>query len=116
MRSAAFSTGLRGAGCPVLGGTHVLTANFTKTASNTWNYSLTIPAADVGQTGNPVVVKSGTLTFNGNGQLTSPTANVPVSINNLADGASNLSLTWDLTGPNGTFDLDAVSIVHAECP
>ena len=44
-----------------LGGTHVLTANFTKTASNTWNYALTIPAADVGQTGNPVTVKSGTL-------------------------------------------------------
>ena len=59
-----------------LGGTHVLTATFTKTASNTWNYDLTIPAADVGQTGNPVTVKSGTLTFNGNGQLTSPTGSV----------------------------------------
>jgi flagellar hook protein FlgE len=92
-----------------LGGTHVLTANFTKTASNTWNYSLTIPAADVGQTGNPVVVKSGTLTFNGNGQLTSPTANVPVSINNLADGASNLSLTWDLTDSSGNPLLSQVS-------
>ena len=39
-----------------LGGTHVLTANFTKTASNTWNYALTVPASDLGQTGNPVTV------------------------------------------------------------
>ena len=60
-----------------LGGTHVLTATFTKTASNTWNYALTIPATDVGQTGNPVTVKSGTMTFNGNGQLTSPTGTRP---------------------------------------
>jgi flagellar hook protein FlgE len=92
-----------------LGGTHVLTATFTKTASNTWNYALTIPASDVGQTGNPVSVKSGTLTFNGNGTLTSPTGSVPVSINNLADGASNLSLTWNLSDANGNGLLTQVS-------
>jgi flagellar hook protein FlgE len=92
-----------------LGGTHVLTANFTKAASNTWNYSLTIPAADLGQTGNPVTVKSGTLTFNGNGQLTSPTGSVAVNINGLADGASNLALSWNLTGPTGSGLLTQVS-------
>jgi flagellar hook protein FlgE len=92
-----------------LGGTHVLTATFTKTASNTWTYALSVPASDVGQTGNPVTVKSGTLTFNGNGQLTSPTGSVPVAINNLADGASNMSLTWNLTGTDGTGLLTQVS-------
>lgn len=92
-----------------LGGTHVLTANFTKTASNTWNYALTIPAADLGQTGNPVTVKSGTLTFNGNGQLTSPTGNVAVNINGLADGASNLALNWNLSDPSGNPLLSQVS-------
>ncbi len=92
-----------------LGGTHVLTATFTKTASNTWNYSLAIPASDLGQTGNPVTVKSGTLTFNGNGQLTSPTGSVPVTINNLADGASNMSLSWNLSGPTGAGLITQVS-------
>lgn len=92
-----------------LGGTHVLTATFTKTASNTWSYALTVPATDVGQTGNPVTVKSGTMTFNGNGQLTSPTGTVAVSINNLADGASNLALNWNLTGNNGNGLLTQVS-------
>lgn len=84
-----------------LGGTHVLTASFTKTAANTWTYAVTIPAADVGQTGNPVTVSSGTLTFNGNGQLVSPANNVPIQVNNLADGASPLNLTWDLFSSNG---------------
>jgi flagellar hook protein FlgE len=84
-----------------LGGTHVLTATFTKTASNTWSYALTIPATDVGQTGNPVTVKSGTLTFNGEGQLTSPTGIVPVAISGLADGASNMALSWNLSSPSG---------------
>jgi flagellar hook protein FlgE len=80
-----------------LGGTHVLTYNFTKTAANTWNYTIDIPAADVGTTGNPVTVSSGTLTFNGNGQLTSPTGNVTgITISGLADGASNLTFNWDL--------------------
>jgi flagellar hook protein FlgE len=92
-----------------LGGTHVLTATFTKTASNTWSYALNIPASDVGQTGNPVTVKSGTLTFNGNGQLTSPTGSVAVAVSNLADGASSLNLTWNLTDANGNGLLTQVS-------
>jgi flagellar hook protein FlgE len=92
-----------------LGDAHVLTANFTKTASNTWSYNITIPAADIGQTGNPVVVKSGTLDFNSNGQLTSPTGNVPVSITGLADGAGSLSLNWNLTDTNGNSLITQVS-------
>jgi flagellar hook protein FlgE len=80
-----------------LGGTHVLTYNFTKTAANKWSYTITIPAADVGTTGNPVTVNSGTLTFNGSGQLTSPTGNVTgITVSGLADGASNLAFNWDL--------------------
>jgi len=84
-----------------LGATHVLTANFTKTASNTWNYTLTIPAADLGQTGAPVTVNSGTLLFNGNGQLVSPASNIALTVNNLADGASPLAVTWNLLNANG---------------
>ncbi len=86
-----------------LGGSHVLTYSFTKTAANTWNYSISIPAADVGQAGNPVVLKTGTLAFNGNGQLTTPAANVSgIGISGFADGASNLTFNWQILDPNGS--------------
>jgi flagellar hook protein FlgE len=85
-----------------LGATHVLTYNFTKTAANTWTYSITIPGADVGAA-NPVTVSTGTLTFNGSGQLISPAANVAgITISNLADGASNLTYNWNLYSATGS--------------
>lgn len=84
-----------------LGASHVLTYNFTKTGPNAWTYQITVPAADVGQSGAPVVVKSGTLAFNGSGQLISPAANVTgVTISGLADGANNLTFNWNLFDPN----------------
>jgi flagellar hook protein FlgE len=80
-----------------LGASHVLTYTFTNTGPGAWNYSITIPAADVGATGNAVQVASGNLTFDSNGNLTSPAANVTgIKVTGLADGASNLSLTWQL--------------------
>jgi flagellar hook protein FlgE len=85
-----------------LGAAHVLTYNFTKTAANTWNYAITIPAADVGATGNPVTIKTGTLSFNGSGQLTAPAANVAgITATGLADGASDLTFAWNLYDPTG---------------
>jgi len=85
-----------------LGASHILTYNFANTSAGHWNYSITIPAADVGQTGNPVVVHSGTLTFNGAGQLTAPAANVTgIAVPALADGANALTFTWQLFNPTG---------------
>src|SRR5262249_8032407 len=85
-----------------LGASHVLTYTFTKTAANSWTYDITIPAADVGATGNPVSIKTGTLTFNGAGQLTAPAANVGgITINNFADGANPLTFSWNLFGASG---------------
>ncbi len=85
-----------------LGVSHLLTFQFTKTAGNAWSYQVTIPAADVGQTGNPVVVNSGNLTFDSNGNLTSPAANVTgIAVSGLADGAANMNVTWDLYDTSG---------------
>jgi flagellar hook protein FlgE len=85
-----------------LGGTHTLTFNFTNTGAGAWSYNITIPAADVGQTGNPVVLSTGNLTFDSNGNLTSPTGNVTgITATGLADGAANLNFTWQLYN-NGT--------------
>src|SRR5262249_27525289 len=61
-----------------------------------------IQAADVGATGNPVVVQSGTLAFDTNGNLTTPASDVTgITIGAgttgaLADGASDLTFNWQL--------------------
>lgn len=97
-----------------LGASHVLTFTFTKTAANAWDYSITIPAADVSGATSPVVIASGTgangLTFNGAGQLTSPTGSIAgISIPNLADGANTLTFNWNLDDANGNGLLTQVS-------
>jgi flagellar hook protein FlgE len=84
-----------------LGNSHVLTFNFTKGASGQWNYQITIPGADVGATSASQVVATGTLEFDPSGNLISPTTNVAVQINNLADGASTLDYHWTLFNPSG---------------
>lgn len=97
-----------------LGAPHILTYNFTNTAAGAWNYSITIPAADVGGTGNPVVVKNGTLTFNGAGQLTAPAADVTgIAITKLADGANTLTFNWNLYDANNNGLLTQVAAPSA---
>lgn len=86
-----------------LGESHTINIEFTKTGSNAWSYSMTIPAADVGATGSPVVLKSGTLTFDGTGKLISPTANITgINITGFANGAANQTFDWDILDSNGT--------------
>jgi flagellar hook protein FlgE len=85
-----------------LGTSHTLTVTYTNTGANTWNYNITIPGSDVGSASGPQTVSSGTLTFNASGELTSPTTSVTgINISGLSDGASNMSLTWNLTGSGG---------------
>ena len=99
-----------------LGASHTLTFTFTKTAANTWSYSVSIPSTDLNPIppaggGNPVpqtgVLSTGTLTFDGNGKLIGPTnaagnlTNITgIKATSLADGASDLTFDWDLL--NGT--------------
>jgi flagellar hook protein FlgE len=84
-----------------LGQSHTLTATFTNTGTNTWSYALSVPAADL-TTGGTTTVASGTMTFDANGNLTSPAASADpqvVQIAGLADGAANLSINWNLYNP-----------------
>jgi flagellar hook protein FlgE len=90
-----------------LGATHVLTITFTKSATaNTWGYNVTIPGADVGSATPtvPVVLKTGTLTFNSAGQLTLPAANIgPVPITGFVNGAATLNFNWNgIAAPSQT--------------
>jgi flagellar hook protein FlgE len=87
-----------------LGSTHIVTANFTKTGTNTWDYDLTVPAVDVGGliTDPPVVLNFGTLTFDGTGQLILPAADVTgITITGFVNGANDLTFDWQLYDPNG---------------
>jgi flagellar hook protein FlgE len=86
-----------------LGTSHVLTVQYTNAGANSWNYSISVPAADTGNTGAPTPVATGTLTFNSSGVLTSPTGSVTgITISGLADGAAQMNLTWNLNGTSGS--------------
>jgi flagellar hook protein FlgE len=78
-----------------LGATHQATVTFTKTAANTWSYNIALPAGEAtGGTGS-----TGTLTFDGSGNLTSPTGTIGgISFTGLSDGASNMNFSWNLSG------------------
>jgi flagellar hook protein FlgE len=88
------------------GTTHTLTVTYTETAPNAWNYAVTIPSADLaGGVGANTTLASGALTFDGTGHLLTPAAGagtVPVAITGLADGASDMNLTWNLYDSTGT--------------
>ena len=86
-----------------LGNSHVLTFNFTNNGSNSWAYTVTLPAADVTASPQPtsqVTLSSGTLTFDGNGNLTSPAKDVTgitlPSGTTLADSANTPTFNWNL--------------------
>jgi len=84
-----------------LGSAHTLSVSYTKTAANTWSYTVTVPSADVaaGTTGD-TTVGSGSLVFTGNGQLDTTNSTIgKISIPTLADGAT---VPLALTGPFGT--------------
>jgi flagellar hook protein FlgE len=89
-----------------LGATHTLTATFTKSAAGSWNYAVTVPGQDLasGTAGTPSSVATGTITFDANGQLTTPAAGAPVSVKltGLADGAADLTMNWNLYKPDGS--------------
>ncbi|HTW66637.1 MAG TPA: flagellar hook protein FlgE [Bryobacteraceae bacterium] len=88
-----------------LGVEHTLTVNFTEQSPGTWNYEVDIPGADLagGTAGTPSAVANGQLTFDSNGNLTSPTApaQVQVAITGLADGASDMNINWNLATQDG---------------
>ena len=93
-----------------LGQVHQATISYTKTGANTWDYSVTLPAGDAtGVTGN-----TGTLTFDSSGNLVTPASNVAgISFTGLADGASDMSLNWNLRDASGNATIGQSTAVSA---
>ncbi len=82
-----------------LGQSHLATVTYTKETPTTWNYSITLPAADAG--GTPVK-NTGTLTFDATGKLVSPAADVAgVSFPGMTDGANPLTFNFNLYDASG---------------
>jgi flagellar hook protein FlgE len=82
-----------------LGVSHVATVTYTKSANNTWTYSIALPPGDAAGSANT----TGTLTFDSNGNLTSPAANVPgVSFTGLSDGAGTMTMSFNVLGTSGS--------------
>jgi flagellar hook protein FlgE len=103
-----------------LGTEHTLSVSYTKTAANTWTYTVTIPTADLPAPAVPpaitpvnTTVATGTMTFDSNGALTGPvetpaTATTPavlgvspITIAAFADGASAMTLNWNMSDAAG---------------
>jgi flagellar hook protein FlgE len=77
-----------------LGQSHAVTVNYTKTAANTWDYSVDLQAGDA--TGTPLN-NTGTLTFDASGNLVSPAGNIAgVTFPTMANGSSDLTFNVNL--------------------
>ena len=97
---AAYATALQGA---------VTAAGITGvTVTSTAAGKLSIVGANISTAGSviqdPVATNTaGSLTFNSSGDLVAPAANVSgISFGGLADGAANMSLSWNILGSAGT--------------
>jgi flagellar hook protein FlgE len=105
-----------------LGQMHTATVTYTANGAGSWGYSIALPASDTAAA--PAV--TGTMTFDKNGNLATiqPTgaaapsnvgsaagdiSSIPVAFAGLTDGASNLSMTWNLLGPSGTPTISQVA-------
>jgi flagellar hook protein FlgE len=110
-----------------LGVPHVATVTYTETATNTWSYSVALPATDF--TSGVSTPVTGTMTFNSSGNLTSVTpgggvatpvgtaagdiSQIPVAFTGLADGAADLNMKWSLLGSGGTPTVSQVASASA---
>lgn len=82
-----------------LGNSHIVTAQFTKstTTPGQWDYSISIPDADVSSP--PFAALTGSITFDANGKMTSPSptdAAPQLQITGLKDGAADMNVNWGL--------------------
>lgn len=96
-----------------LGDPHDLTLVFTPQDTDSdgvldqWAWEARLPKADLGiavDPGDPEyqIVDSGTMTFDGNGQLTAPEDNISLSISGWANGAVDQDVEWRVLGSDGT--------------
>lgn len=90
-----------------LGISHVATTTFTKTAPGTWNYSMTVPGAEVtgGTAGVPFEISTGSFGFDNLGELSAVNGgvvdNIAITSPTWANGSASTPISWDIVNPNG---------------
>ncbi len=90
-----------------LGEAHVATILYTNTGAGAWTYEITVPDTEAtgtaGTTAGTIRIgATGTLTFNGAGQLTAPAADVSLAgPTTWTNGATVSAITWDLIDADG---------------
>ena len=104
-----------------LGNPQVATVTFTKDliATNTWDYSVALPAGAYG--GAVGATNTGTLGFTSSGVLssingvsaTAATGTIPLSFAGFSDGAANLAFNWNLYSASGTPTMTQVASASA---
>lgn len=93
-----------------LGTAHEATVTFTKAAANTWNYSIALPGGDATGSSNT----SGTLTFNSDGTLATPAANISgITFTGLSDSAADMNFSLNLYDANGSSTLTQTNAASA---
>ncbi|HYK88138.1 MAG TPA: flagellar hook protein FlgE [Acidobacteriota bacterium] len=95
-----FSTGVQF--YDSLGGSHLVTLTFTKTATG-WDWAATLPAVDTGgaATAPPTSVGTGSISFDDKGVLVPPATAPTLTISGLADGAADMTVNFDLFDDKG---------------
>jgi flagellar hook protein FlgE len=83
-----------------LGSPHVITVDFEKTGPGAWTYTANVPEADVNGGAGVFQLATGVLTFDGNGTLTNPAADLQFTAPAAwANGAVGTNIVWDITPP-----------------
>jgi len=102
-----------------LGVAHTATVNYTKTGAGAWSYSITVPGQDVtgGTAGTPKQIASGTMTFDGTGNLKTVNSAAPADVTitgpTWANGATSNNVTWNLLDANGNGQITGFSNASA---
>lgn len=102
-----------------LGVSHVVTINYTKTGAGAWAYNMTVPGQDVtgGTNGVPSSIGTGTIQFNGSGQLTQVNGAAPAAVTITSptwiDGAGAANMTWNVLDQTGAATLTGFSNASA---
>jgi flagellar hook protein FlgE len=90
-----------------LGSSHIATITYTNTGVGAWDYSITVPGEDTagGTLGTPVEINAGSITFDADGKLSAPTADVTITGPSWVNGATATDIDWDLVDANGVGSL-----------
>jgi flagellar hook protein FlgE len=107
-----------------LGGSHTLSISYTKTGNNAWDYSVTVPSADLSTGGTGTTqVASGSLSFGTSGNLilpgTPPSSSISISLppitgsTTFADGAAPMTLSWNLQDQSGNSTITQTAAASA---